>query len=158
MGDADLKLKYRFLDEKGRWPSLAISGRLKIPTASESKGFGSGKVDFNINAILTRSLSENALLDINIGYTLVGERGADNAFNASVAGRFAVSPRWTLVGEAAFANSFNGRSGDDLRSALLGTQYQITENAVWDTGVEVGRNNGAQYFRLTTGLTLLFQP
>jgi hypothetical protein len=158
LGDLEFKAKYRFIDEKGWLPSLAIAGMLKIPTASESKGLGSGKADYNINAIFTRSLSEHRFLDVNLGYTLVGERGADNAFNASVAGRFAVSPRWTVVGEAAVVNNFNGRSGDDLHSALLGTQYRITENAVWDTGVEVGRNNGAQYFRLTTGLTLLFQP
>ena len=157
-GDLEFKAKYRFIDEKGWLPSLAIVGILKIPTASESKGLGSGKADCNISAIFTRSLSENVFLDVNLGYTLVGQSGADNAFNASVAGRFAVSRQWTLVGEVAVVNNFNGRSGDDLHSALLGTQYQITGNAVWDTGVEVGRSNGAQYFRLTTGLTLLFQP
>jgi hypothetical protein len=157
-GDLEFKAKYRFIDEKGWLPSLAVAGILKIPTASESKGLGSGKADYNLSALFTRSLSEIVLLDVNLGYTLVGERGADNAFNASVAGRFAVSSRWTLVGEVAVVNNFNGRSGDDLCSTLLGTQYQITENAVWDTGVEAGRSNGAQYFRLTTGLTLLFQP
>jgi hypothetical protein len=158
LGDLELKLKYRVLNEKEWLPSLAIAGRLVIPTASESKGLGSGKVDFNINVILTRTLSKTVAIDFNVGYTVIGEGGVDNAFNGSVAARFAMSDQWAVVGEVATVNNVNGRRSDDLRSALLGTQYQITPNTIWDAGMEVGRTQGAQYFRLTTGLTLLFQP
>ena len=158
LGDLDLKLKYRVLNEKEWLPSLAIAGRLVIPTASESKGLGSGKVDFNVNLILTRTLSKTMAIDFNVGYTVIGEGGVDNAFNGSVAARVTISDQWTVVGEVATVNNANGRRSDDLRSALLGTQYQITPNTICDAGMEVGRTQGAQYFRLTTGLTLLFQP
>ena len=58
MADTEIKLKYRWMDEKNWRPAFTISGILKIPTASESKGLGSGQTDFGINAILTKTLSK----------------------------------------------------------------------------------------------------
>jgi hypothetical protein len=57
LGDTELKLKYRLLDEKGWIPAFAISGKLKIPTASKSKGLGSGKTDFGIRIHFYRRTS-----------------------------------------------------------------------------------------------------
>jgi hypothetical protein len=49
--DTEVKVKYRLMDEKDGLPSFAVSGRVKIPTASESKDFGLGKTDLGIIAI-----------------------------------------------------------------------------------------------------------
>ena len=56
--DTELKIKYRLLDDKDWVPAFAISGILKIPTASDTKGLGSGKTDFGINTIFTKNLSK----------------------------------------------------------------------------------------------------
>jgi hypothetical protein len=157
-GDTDLKIKYRLIDEEGWMPFFAISGNLKMPTASESKGLGSGKTDFGVNAIVTKTLSEKLSLHLNLGHTFVGEDGANNEFNYSLAGQFALTNRWALVGEIAGGNNFNGCRKDDSFSGLLGTQYLIREGIVWDAGVEIGMNKAAPDFRLTTGLTILFKP
>lgn len=41
LADTELKLKYRLINEKDWRPAFAITGTLKIPTASESRGLGS---------------------------------------------------------------------------------------------------------------------
>jgi cobalt/nickel transport protein len=41
--DTELKIKYRLMDEKDWLPSFAVSGKVKIPTASEFKGLGQGR-------------------------------------------------------------------------------------------------------------------
>jgi len=156
--DTELKIKYRLMDEKGWLPSFAVTGKVKIPTASESKGLGSSKTDFGINVILTENLSKRWFFHINAGYTFIGEHGVNNEFNYSVAGQFILSDKWALVGEIVGVNNFNGREGDDLLSGLLGTYYLITDNIVWDAGVEIGMSKAAPDFRLTTGLTLFFKP
>jgi hypothetical protein len=157
-GDTELKLKYRLLDERGWMPSFAVTGNLKIPTASESKGLGSGKTDFGINTIVTKNLSKRWVIHLNFGYTFLGEHGVNNEFNYSAAAQFILSDKWALVGEIVGVNNFNGRKGDDPISGLLGTYYLISENVIWDAGVEIGMNKAAPDFRLTTGLTLLFKP
>ena len=158
LADTELKIKYRLIDEKDLMPSFAIAGKLKIPTASESKGLGSGKMDFGINLIFTKNLSKRLVLHLNLGYTFIGEDRVNNEFNYSVAGQFIISDKWALVGEIVGVNNLNGRKGDDPFSGLLGTYYLITDNIVWDAGVEIGMSKAAPDFRFTTGLTLLFKP
>lgn len=158
LGDTEVKLKYRLLDEKDWMPAFALTGKLKIPTASESKGLGSGKTDIGINTIVTKNLSKRWVFHLNLGYTFIGEGEANNEFNYSAAAQFILSDKWALVGEIVGVNNFNGRKGDDPISGLLGACYLISDSIVWDAGVEIGMNKAAPDFRLTTGLTLLFKP
>jgi hypothetical protein len=156
--DTVLKVKYRFLDDQSWMPAFAVSGTVKIPTASESKGLGSGKPDFSINGILTKNLSKRWAVYLNGGYTFIGEHGVNNEWSYALAGQFALSDKWALVGEIAGANNFNGRKNDDPLSALLGIQHTFNENLVWDAGAGIGMNRAAPDFRLATGLTLFFKP
>jgi len=158
LDDTVLKVKYRLVDDKDWIPAFAVTGTLKIPTASESKGLGSGKTDFNINAIFTKNLSKRLALYLNLGYTFIGEHGTDNEFNYSLAGQFVLSDKWALVGEVSGVNNFNGHKRDDPVSGLLGIQYMLSDNLVLDAGVEIGMNKAAPDFRLTTGVTFFFKP
>jgi hypothetical protein len=158
LGDTALKIKYRLLDQKEWIPSFAVSGTLKIPTASESKGLGSGRADFNIKTIFTWNLSKRWQLYSNLGCTFIGEHQANNEFNYSIAGQFVLSDKWALVGEIGGVNNFNGHKRDDPISGLLGIQYMLSDNFVLDAGMEIGMNKAAPDFRFTTGLTLFFKP
>jgi cobalt/nickel transport protein len=156
--DTELKIKYRLFDEKDWIPTLAASGKLKIPTASKSKGLGSGREDFGINAIATKNLGKRLLLHFNLGYTFIGENHVDNELNYSLGCQFILTEKWALVGEIVRVNNLNGQTSDDPFSGLFGTYYLITDNIVWDGGAEIGMNRAAPDFRITTGLTLLFKP
>lgn len=157
--DTPLKVKYRFLDQKDWIPSFAVSGTLITPTASKSKGLGSGKVDFNINTIFTWNLSKRLQLYTNLGYTFTGENHVNDELNYSIAGQFLLSDKWALVGEIVGMNNFNGNKRDDPISGLVGIQYiLISDRLVLDAGVEIGMNKAAPDFRVTTGFTLFFKP
>jgi len=156
--DTELKLKYRWIDEKDWRPAFAMTGTLKLPTASESRGLGSGQTDFRINAILKKNLSKKLVLHLNLGYTFIGEDHVNNELNYSMAAQFILTEKWGLVGEVMGVNNFNGRRGDDPFSGLIGTYYLITDKIIWDAGLEIGMSKAAPDFRLTTGLTLLFKP
>jgi hypothetical protein len=158
LGDTELKLKFRILDEKDMFPAFALTGKIKIPTASDSKGLGSGKTDWSLNTIFTKNLSQKWVLHLNLGYTWIGEHGVNNELSYSVAAQFILSDQWSLVGEMVGVNNFDGRKGNDPISTLFGIYYLIRENIVWDMGLEIGMNKAASDFRLTTGLTLLFKP
>ena len=156
--DTELKAKYRLFDEKKWIPAFAISGILNIPTASESKGLGSGKTDFGMNAIATKQIAERWVVHLNVGYTFIGEDSVDNDMNCSLGGQFILTESWALVGEVIGINNLNGRHGDDPLTGLIGTYYSIKENLILDAGVEVGVNKAAPDFRITAGFTWLFKP
>ena len=158
LADTELKLKYRPIDEKGWRPAFAITGTLKIPTASKTKGLGSGQTDFGINTIVTKNLSKRIALHLNLGYTFIGEDKVDNELNSSLGGQFILSNKWALVGEIVGANNLNGRKGDDPLSGLIGTYYFVTDKMIWDVGLEIGMSKAAPDFRFTTGITFLFKP
>jgi hypothetical protein len=156
--DTEVKLKYRLIDEKDWRPAFAVTGTFKIPTASESKGLGSGQADFGINTIFTKNLSERWTFHLNLGYTFIGEDHVENELNYSLGCQFILTEKWALVGEIVAVNNLNGRKGDDPLSSLFGTYYLIRDNIIWDAGVEIGMSKAAPDFRLTTGLTFLFKP
>jgi cobalt/nickel transport protein len=158
MADTEIKLKYRWIDEKNWRPALTTSGILKIPTASESKGLGSGQTDFGINAILTKTIGKKWVVHLNLGYTFIGEDHVNNEFNYSVAAQFLLTEKWALVGEIVGVNNFNGRHGDDPFSGLIGTYYSMTDKIILDAGLEIGMSKAAPDFRFTAGLTWLFRP
>jgi len=158
MADTEIKSKYRWMDEKNWSPAFTVSGIFKIPTASESKGLGSGQTDFGINAIFTKHLSQKWVIHLNLGYTFIGEGHVNNELNYSMAAQFMLTEKWVLVGEVVGVNNVNGRHGDDPFSGLIGTYYSITDKIIWDAGLEIGMNKAAPDFRLTTGLTWLFKP
>jgi len=154
--DTELKLKYRWMDEKNWVPALATAAKLKIPTASESKRLGSGKPDFGINLIATKNLSKRWVLHANFGYTFIGNGESEKELNYSLGAQFVLTDKWALVGEIFGTNNLNGKSEDNPFSGLFGTYYLITERLIWDLGMEMGTNRAAPDYRLTTGITFLF--
>jgi cobalt/nickel transport protein len=156
--DTEVKAKYRLIDEKDWIPAFAFTGKLKIPTASRSKGLGSGHTDFGMNAVVTKNLSKRWVAHLNLGYTFIGGDREDNELSYSVAGQFIPTEKWALVGELVGINNLNGRHGDDPLSALIGTYYLVTENIVLDAGLEIGMSKAAPDYRITTGFTWLFKP
>jgi hypothetical protein len=69
VGDLKLGLKYKFLDDYlGDAVGLALRGYVKIPTADERKGLGTGKVSTGGNLILSRSLGKVVDVHGSIGY------------------------------------------------------------------------------------------
>ena len=155
-GDTSLKVKYRLVNEKKWLPALAISGKLKLPTASDKKALGSGEADFGLNVISTKNLTKRLVLHANLGYTLIGENGANNDMSYALGSQFVLKDKWALVGEIVGTNNLDGTKGDDPLSTLFGTYYILTEQVILDAGVEIGMNKAAPDYRLTAGLTFLF--
>jgi hypothetical protein len=73
----------------------------KFPTASESRGLGSGHADFGGVLVATHSW-ERTHLDANVGYTVAGiaeGESKDDPWFLGLAVRHELSERWTLLGE-----------------------------------------------------------
>ncbi len=155
LGDTEVKAKYRLLDEKKILPAFSVAGIIKAPTASQSRGLGSGEFDFGFNLIATKNLSKRLVLHANVGYNFIGEEGAKNEMNYALGSQFVLTDNWALVGEIVGANNFNGKKDDPL-SALFGTYYEVTKKVIVDAGVGIGLNSAAPDYRITAGVTLLF--
>jgi hypothetical protein len=64
-GDMNLSMKYAFQEETGEIPAMAFGGRLKLPTADDGKGLGTGDTDFGIFGTVDRMIGGiRGLLDV----------------------------------------------------------------------------------------------
>lgn len=68
-GDLKLGLKYKLLDDYlGDALGLALRGFVKLGTADENKGLGTGKTSFGADLLLSKSLGRVADIHAGIGY------------------------------------------------------------------------------------------
>ena len=80
-GDIWVGAKVAFLSQYEQDPvSFGLRGRLKIPTASEDEGAGTGKMDFGIDAILSGEANERVEWTGTVGYI---HRGDPDNFDLS---------------------------------------------------------------------------
>src|SRR5262245_586659 len=113
LGDVRLGLKYKLLDDYESQPiGMAIRGDVKLPTADEQEGLGTGKVSGGIALVLSK----------RIGYY------AD--LHAAVGGRFNADPEQVNVGNAVhWGVGFNvpSLSKFQLHAELTGASYKGAE-------------------------------
>jgi outer membrane protein OmpA-like peptidoglycan-associated protein len=83
VGDLKLGLKYGFLnDYMGDPVGLAIRGFVKIPTADENKGLGTGKTSFGADLILSKNIDEKLDIHGSLGYQWNSDPDRVNIANA----------------------------------------------------------------------------
>jgi outer membrane protein OmpA-like peptidoglycan-associated protein len=83
VGDVKLGLKYKFLDDyMGDSVGLAVRGFVKLPTADEAKGLGTGKTAFGGDLVISKSLAEKADIHGSVGYQVNSDPDDVNLGNA----------------------------------------------------------------------------
>ena len=83
---------FRFLEEQGWVPALAVAGEVKFPTARDVL-IGTGKPDYTFTLVASKRFG-NFDTHFNFGYTIVGQPGPihlDNIFD------FAVAEEWHAI-------------------------------------------------------------
>lgn len=78
IGDLVLVAKWQFWGETTWTPRQAIVPAVKFPTSDKDKGLGSGKMDYDLTWIASKSLCAKVGTHINVGYSWIG-KSADEA-------------------------------------------------------------------------------
>lgn len=165
VGDSVLGLKYRFLDEADSYPALLGRLTLRLPTGSESRGFGDDGVDLGVLLAASKQFGSLTVTG-NVGYTFVIE-GGDLDFVTLAASLEWPIPEttWTVVGELVGRVAV-GQDADDTLVIRGGVRYQlltgdprrvaIIRSATLDAAVGFGLTSASPDVVATVGLTLGF--
>jgi hypothetical protein len=78
MGDLTLNAKWQFLEEKEWIPRQAILPAVKFPTANKDTGLGSGKIDYDVTWIASKSFTKKWGGHVNAGYSFIGEPAGED--------------------------------------------------------------------------------
>jgi hypothetical protein len=153
-GDGMAYLKYRVWGEGENYPAFSLKPQVKIPAADENKGLGSGKADYGLTAVFSKSFT-GLNLHFNTGYGWIGEKGATDEINLALAGEYEVRKGLLAVSEIRYTNNFNSDRNDDPASILLGLQVPVGK-VLLDAGLSLGLNTAAPDYVLTMGVTIKF--
>jgi hypothetical protein len=155
-GDQSVSATYRFHDE-GRWlPGLALSYRVKIPTASPAKGLGTGHADHQFLFIASGDLGQNHL-DFNIAGTLTGSaHGNDGAAQFGLAMTRQLTKKF-----AGILESYGGPqpgTGEKYGAVLGGGSFCVRSWFVLDGAYVRAYADGSPRQQTLIGLTYAMRP
>ena len=72
LGDIILRGRYYVVEEKDWIPRIAVTGRLKLPTASASEGLGTGKMDEGLGMEVSKLLGDSWIAFLDGGFNVIG--------------------------------------------------------------------------------------
>lgn len=135
------------LEAKARLPftpfdlDLTLVPSLKIPTADEDRGLGTGEVDGGAVFVITKAFTETRKLHFNVGYTITGkvpEARLQDVLFVGLAGETTLpgltGERLQLVAEV-FGTTKEEEDGRGDIQGRLGARYQLVEDLLLDAAI-----------------------
>ena len=153
-GDTQLGAQAVLRHEDAHGPGVALAYYVKLPTASESKGLGTGRFDHYALALISKKLGET-VFDFNAIYLLAGrttERGRASSAQAALAASRNVTRRFGLQGELSGLTRNDAQPG--ALFALGVVTYQLNRRLVIDCGLRSGLTPEAPRVGAVAGLTV----
>ena len=158
LGDIILKGRYYVVEERDAVPLIALTARIKLPTANAQLGLGTGALDYGLGVEMSKMFGENWIGFLDAGYNIIGE--AD--------GLPFQNQHWYDVGAGYFVTR-------DLLASVYFEEYRAivpgfvnardvffamnyTVSSAWrlNSGVTVGVSNGAPDYAFSVGASYRF--
>jgi hypothetical protein len=145
LGDIILRGRYYIVEEKDWTPLVAVTGRLKLPTADETRGLGTGKMDEGVGTEISKRLGDNWMTFLDGGFNIIGRPQGLNLRNQwwydVGAGYYFMQ---NLLGSVYFEEYRSLVSGaQNIRDVFFGMSYRASSEWRFNGGVAVGLSNGA---------------
>ncbi len=157
--DFGLGTKWMFLKEKESLPAMSLVAVVKLPTADDSNGLGTGKPHYDLTWMASKKLGEKTGIHVNAGYCWAGqpegEEGGDVVhYGLALDYQLTESVQW--VGEV-FAEK---ELQDDTQTCVqynTGFRWSASDSLTLDIAAGSRlRGDEAPDFTATTGLTWAF--
>lgn len=158
LGDIILRGRYYVVEERDYMPLIAVTGRVKMPTASASQGLGTGELDYGAGIEMSKMLGNSWITFVDGGYNIIGDPDGLNFQNQY----------WYDVGAGYYFTK-------DLLASVYFEEYRAivpgfvnardvffalnyTASAAWrfTGGVTLGLSNGAPDQAFTVGASYRF--
>src|SRR5256714_406117 len=153
-GDTQLGVQAVLQHESKSRPGVALAYYVKLPTASAAEALGTGRVDHNFIALVSKNI-RGTTFDFNAIYLLAGrttDDGHASSAQAALAASCGVTRRFGVQGE------LSGFTRNDAQAGALFTlgvvTYQLNRRLVLDGGLRAGLTHDAPRVGAVAGLTV----
>lgn len=158
LGDMILRGRYYLVEERDYVPLIAITGRLKLPTASEGKGLGTGTLDHGYGIEISKLIGEKWLAFLDGGYNFIGNPDGvelQNQYWYDVGAGYYFTKN--LLASVYFEEYRALVSGlVNIRDFFFAMNYKASAAWRFNGGVAVGVSNGAPDYVVSIGTSYRF--
>lgn len=144
LGDIVAALSYTFFPERSSLPILELTGRIKLPTADEDEGLGTGEVDYTVQADVSKRFGAFSPF-ATLGYRVLGDPSdldLEDGFLASLGVGYRYSPRVNL-GIAFDYREASTDGSDDAREIVPYTSFRVSDKLTLGTYGVVGLSDSS---------------
>jgi hypothetical protein len=158
LGDVSIKGRYNWIEQNEMLPYIDLVARLKLPTADEGKGLGTGEPDMGFGVELSRRFLTDYIGFADLSYTFIGDPPGvdyDNRIDADIGLGYQFTQEW--MGSVSYDyRSAISASGTDARSVSFLANYKVSPQVRTYGMVEIGLSDGAPDYGLTVGASYRF--
>jgi len=153
-GDLAIGAKWQVVEACPLGARHALAPAVKLPTADEDRGLGSGEADYDLSWIGSRALGEKAGVHLNLGYSWVGGPDED-VLHYGMALDYQLTDAVQWVGEVFAENELAG-GAEIVVQCNTGLRWNLAEGLTLDLAGGAKLNGDAPDFTMTGGLTWAF--
>lgn len=164
IGDVILRGRYYLVEEQEYVPLIAVTARLKFPTANASQGLGTGEFDHGYGVEISKLIGTSWLVFFDGGYNVIGDPdrgdgsgrlGLRNQYWYDVGTGYYVTK--DLLASVYFEEYRALRPGlPNARDVFFSSNYRLSVAWRVNGGVAVGLSNGAPDYVLSVGTSYRF--
>jgi hypothetical protein len=158
IGDIIIRGRYYLVEERDWIPLIAVTGRLKLPTASASQGLGTGEMDEGVGMEVSKRLGDRWITFLDGGFNVIGRPEGLNLrnqwwYDAGV-GYYVTN---NLLGSVYFEEYRSLVSGrQNIRDVFFAMNYKASSAWRFTGGVTMGVSNGAADYGISVGTSYRF--
>lgn len=158
LGDIILRGRYYLVEETSVMPLIAVTARVKMPTADADAGLGTGEFDEGVGVELTKKLSDRWTGFLDGGYTFIGDPpGVEfrNQWWYDIGAGYDVNKKVNL---SLYYEEYRAvvTTVNNARDLLFSVLLKPTSALRCTGSFMVGLSNGAPNYGLTAGLSYRF--
>jgi hypothetical protein len=157
IGDAFVNVSYALFDENEATPGVSLRAGVKLPTADEDEGLGTGELDYQVGVGVGKEI-DRWYLSGGLDYNILGdpdEYELDNYISgyASVATEVANNLEVSMqLSAAQAATDFS----DDSVDMGVGASYFLGEYGTVTAGLHKGLTDGSPDYAVSVGYSMSF--
>jgi hypothetical protein len=159
LGDVLLKGRYNWIEQTDQLPFVDLVARLKLPTADENKGLGTGEADFGVGAELARRFLKDNMWFGDLSYTFIGDP-PDIDYDNRVAVELGLGHDFLpdLMGCVFYDyRSAISDGSEDAHSVSFLANYRVSKQVRTYAMIDLGLSDGAPDYGATVGASYRFR-
>ena len=158
LGDVIIKGRYYVAEEGDVMPLIALTARVKLPTATEQLGLGTGALDYGFGVELSKMFGENWIGFLDAGYNIIGDPDGlpfQNQHWYDVGAGYFVTKDFLV---SAYFEEYRAIVPGfvNARDVFFATNYTVSSAWRLNSGVTVGVSNGAPDYAFSVGASYRF--